>query len=116
MENRLNKYKSAMNNDTITFDQIPGTIKQLVDEVKSLREKIDKISENTDQRKGQDTHRVLYVDEVCKMIRKSRNTLYAMTSKGIIPSYKQGKYLYFFEDEILEWIKTSRKNVNVRIN
>ena len=53
-----------MNNDTITFDQIPGTIKQLVDEVKSLREKIDKISENTDQRKGQDTHRVLYVEEV----------------------------------------------------
>ena len=105
-----------MNNDTITFDQIPGTIKQLVDEVKSLREKIDKISENTDQRKGQDKHRVLYVEEVCKMIRKSRNTLYAMTSKGIIPSYKQGKYLYFFEDEILEWIKTSRKNVNVRIN
>ena len=84
MENRSNKYKSAMNNDTITFDQIPGTIKQLVDEVKSLREKIDKISENTDQRKGQDTHRVLYVEEVCKMIRKSRNTLYAMTSKGII--------------------------------
>ena len=116
MENRSNKYKSAMNNDTITFDQIPGTIKQLVDEVKSLREKIDKISENTDQRKGQDTHRVLYVEEVCKTIRKSRNTLYAMTSKGIIPSYKQGKYLYFFEDEILEWIKTSRKNVNVRIN
>ena len=55
MENRSNKYKSAMNNDTVTFDQIQGTIKQLVDEVKSFREKIDKISENTDQRKGQDT-------------------------------------------------------------
>ena len=52
MENRLNKNKSAMNSDTITFDQIPGTIKQLVDEVKSLREKIDKISETTGQRKG----------------------------------------------------------------
>ena len=116
MANRLNKYKRAMNNNTITFDQLPGAILQLLDEVKSLREKIDKISDNTDQRKGHDTHRILYVDEVCKMIRKSRNTLYAMTSKGIIPSYKQGKYLYFFEDEILEWIKTSRKNVNVRIN
>lgn len=99
-----------MNSNTISFDQLPGAIQQLVNEVKSLSEKIDKMSELAETSANPDSHRVIHADEVCKMIRKSRNTLYAMTSKGLIPSYKQGKYLYFFEDEILEWIKNSRKN------
>jgi predicted DNA-binding transcriptional regulator AlpA len=99
-----------MKDKTITFEQLPSAVQQIMDEVKSLSQKIDKMSEKAEQGASRDIHRVIYVDEVCKMIRKTRNTLYSMTSKGLIPSYKQGKYLYFFEDEILDWIKRYRKN------
>lgn len=99
-----------MNDNTITFEQLPNAIQQIMDEVKSLSLKIDKMSEKAEQGAPRDNHRVIYADEVCKMIRKTKNTLYSMTSKGEIPSYKHGKYLYFFEDEILEWIKRYRKD------
>ena len=35
-------------------------------------------------------------------------TLYSLVSKRLIPHYKQAKKLYFFESELVEWIKANR--------
>ena len=99
-----------MNNNTLTFEQLPSAIQKLMEDVKSLNEKVDMIAAKTGQDISHDPHRIISVEEVCRMIKKTRNTLYSMTSKGEIPSYKQGKYLYFFEDEIVDWIKQCRKS------
>ena len=34
--------------------------------------------------------------------------MYRYTSQGLIPHYKRGKTVYFFEDELLEWVRDSR--------
>jgi len=47
---------------------------------------------------------------------KAKSTVYTLVRKGSIPCYKSGKKLYFYEDELLEWINTGRKNSSACIH
>ena len=40
---------------------------------------------------------------------KARSTIYRNFSEGSLPHYKQGKRLYFFKNEVLEWIRKGKK-------
>ena len=52
-----------------------------------------------------ESDRPLNMDEVCKLTGKSRPTIYRYVADGNIPYHKQGGRLYFFESEIVDWIK-----------
>lgn len=58
------------------------------------------------------SRRLMYAKEACQIIGKSLSSLY----RGInapnapIPSYKRGKLLYFYEDELYAWIEKGRKH------
>ena len=45
------------------------------------------------------------LDEACQFIGKARSTMYSLTSENRIPYRKCGNRLYFFKNELLEWIK-----------
>lgn len=47
--------------------------------------------------------------EACKIIGKAKPTVYTLVRKRLIPCYKNGKKLYFFEDELLDWISQGKK-------
>jgi len=47
----------------------------------------------------------------CKITRKAKPTIYTLARKGLIPAYKRGKKLYFYEDELLQWIESGRKQM-----
>ena len=49
------------------------------------------------------------IDEACQIISKAKPTIYALVRKRLLPCYKSGKKLYFFEDELLEWISNGKK-------
>lgn len=40
---------------------------------------------------------------------KAKPTIYSLVRQGLIPCYKSGQKLYFYEDELLEWIASDRK-------
>lgn len=42
---------------------------------------------------------------------KSQTSIYALVRKGIIPAYKRGKKLYFYKEELLQWVESGRKGV-----
>ena len=42
---------------------------------------------------------------------KSRGFSNTFARKGQIPTYKRGKKLYFYEDELLQWIESGRKQM-----
>lgn len=42
-------------------------------------------------------------------------TIYGLVHQGRIPSYKQGKRLYFLRSEILTWIKAGRRQTEDEI-
>lgn len=58
-----------------------------------------------------DKHRLIEIDEACKITRMAKPTIYTLAHKGLIPAYKKGKKLYFYEDELLQWIESGRKQM-----
>ena len=61
-----------------------------------------------------DKHRIVEIDEACKITRKAKPTIYTLARKGLIPAYKRGKKLYFYEDELLRWIEDGRKVISTK--
>ena len=54
-------------------------------------------------------HIPIDIEEVSKLTLKSKSSIYRMSSKGEIPCYKHGKKLYFFRDEIINFIRDGKK-------
>ena len=94
-----------MYNDEITFDKLPQAITYLTRQVEELKELVSILKPN------QSNKRVLIeIDDACRIIMKAKPTIYALARKGLIPSYKKGKKLYFYEDELLKWIENGKKD------
>ena len=91
----------------ITFDKLPQAVGYLTEQV----ERIHKIVAALQPQTAIDKHRIVEIDEACKITRKAKPTIYTLARKGLIPAYKRGKKLYFYEDELLQWIESSRKTL-----
>ena len=91
----------------ITFDKLPQAVGYLTEQV----ERIHKIVAALQPQTAIDKHRIVEIDEACKITRKAKPTIYTLARKGVIPAYKRGKKLYFYEDELLQWIESSRKTL-----
>ena len=81
----------------ITFDKLPQAVGYLTEQV----ERIHKIVVALQSQTTIDKHRIVEIDEACKITHKAKPTIYTLARKGIIPAYKRGKKLYFYEDELL---------------
>ena len=89
----------------ITFDKLPQAVGYLTEQV----ERIHKIVAALQPQTAIDKHRIVEIDEACKITRKAKPTIYTLARKGLIPAYKRGKKIYFYEDELLQWIESGRK-------
>ena len=94
-----------MANENITFDKLPQAVGYLTEQV----ERIHKIVAALQPQTATDKHRIVEIDEACKITRRAKPTIYTLARKGLIPAYKRGKKLYFYEDELLQWIESGRK-------
>ena len=91
----------------ITFDKLPQAVGYLTEQV----ERIHKIVAALQPQVTTDKHRIVEIDEACQITRKAKPTIYTLARKGLIPAYKRGKKLYFYEDELLQWIESGRKTL-----
>ena len=89
----------------ITIDKLPQAVGYLTEQV----ERIHKIVAALQPQTAIDKHRIVAIDKACKITRKAKPTIYTLERKGLIPAYKRGKKLYFYEDELLQWIESGRK-------
>ena len=92
----------------ITFDKLPQAVGYLTEQV----ERIHKIVAALQPQTTIDKHRIVEIDEACKITRKAKPAIYTLARKGLIPAYKRGKKLYFYEDELLQWIESVAKVVH----
>lgn len=94
-----------MDTNEISFDNLPKAVAHLLSEVAEIKSLVVKTQPTTNNSK-----RVpIGIDEACSIIGKAKPTVYALVRKRLIPCYKNGKKLYFFEDELLAWIESGRK-------
>lgn len=94
-----------MSTNEITFENLPKAVARLADEIAEIKSLVEK---------GQTpvalTKRTpIGIDEACQIIGKAKPTIYTLVRNRQLPCYKNGKKLYFFEDELLEWIAKGKK-------
>ena len=94
-----------MNVNEISFENLPKAVAHLVSEVEELKLLVEKGQTIILPQK-----RVpIGIEEACRIIGKAKPTVYALVRKRMLPCYKNGKKLYFFEEELLEWITKGKK-------
>ena len=97
-----------MSKEKVSFDELPQAVAYLTEKVEELFVMVSKLQpvQTPTERKP------IEVDEACNILKKAKPTIYNLVRKGVLPAYKKGKKLYFYEDELLQWIETGRKETN----
>lgn len=53
--------------------------------------------------------KILTIDGASEVTGLAKSSIYFLAPKGKIPNFKKGKRLYFFEDELLQWIVSGKR-------
>ena len=93
-----------MQKETVTFDKLPEAVGYLTEQVIELKKMVAEL-----QPQPSDKHVLVEIEDACRIIRKAKPTIYTLVRKGLLPAYKKGKKLYFYEDELLAWIENGRR-------
>lgn len=96
-----------MQKETVTFDKLPEAVDYLTEQVIELKRMVSELQPPTS-----DKHVLVEIEDACRIIRKAKPTIYTLVRKGLLPAYKKGKKLYFYEDELLSWIENGRKKTS----
>ena len=76
-----------MANEQITFDKLPQAVGYLTEQMEQIRQMVAALQPQA----YFDKHRLIEIDEACKITRKAKPTIYTLARKGLIPAYKRGK-------------------------
>ena len=57
----------------------------------------------------QDPQAILTIDEAVAFTGYSKSAIHSATSKDTIPHFKRGNKLFFFKDELVEWLKSDSR-------
>jgi excisionase family DNA binding protein len=94
-----------MNQDITLKDFLREILEPIIDE--SLERAMNKYINTMTFDKADDSG-VYDMNEAAKYLKISKQTLYGMTSKRILPYYKHGHRIYFRRNELDEWISRGK--------
>ena len=102
---------NAAKKNRVSFEDMPDMMAELLDEVRSLGNRVKKLENTCSCRRSDISVReILTAMEVAKMLKVSRVTVYRMAGRGEIPCYRNGSLLMFYKDEILRWVDSTKEN------
>ena len=99
-----------MSTNEITFDTLPKAVAYLIEEISALKAIVESQKSSAPEKRLP-----IDIEQACRIINKAKPTIYTLVRKGLIPCYKNGKRLYFFEDELLEWISQGRRKSSAEL-
>ena len=88
--------------NTLTFDKLPEA-------VQTLQEQISEIHRLLAEEKPSKSDRLMVLPETAKFLNLSKASVYRLVSHRQIPFHKSGGKLYFFEEEVRDWVKDGRQ-------
>lgn len=94
-----------MDTNEISFENLPKAVAYLVKEIAEIKLMI----QNVQVYESKEKSIPIGIEEASRLIGKAKPTIYALVRHRKIPCYKYGKKLYFFEEELLEWISKGKK-------
>lgn len=92
--------------NALTFNELPEAVANLQTQLRDLK---TFISERMNPEPAEPVDELLNVQQVADLLQLSVPTIYTKVSRNEIPVMKQGKRLYFSKFEILDWIKSGRR-------
>lgn len=92
----------------VLFDDMPETLANVLDELRFIKDEIREIRKADSQTKRKEKVPI-GIERASELTGKAVTTLYRYTAQGLIPCYKKGKSIMFYEDEILEWVRDGRR-------
>lgn len=98
-----------MSEKEITFEEMPRAISTILKEIDNIKKIVEKDRVPIEKRKP------IGIDEACILIKKAKPTIYALARKKLIPCCKSSGKLYFFEDQLLNWIDGGRRKTSNEI-
>ena len=96
-------YMHEENKHISTFNDIPILLARIDDKLGIIAAWI----QNGASR--QDPHAILTIDEAVAFTGYSKSAIHSATSKDTIPHFKRGNKLFFFKDELVEWLKSDSR-------
>lgn len=103
------------NKERITFDEMPLLVAGLVAKMESLekcirdmRLELRAVDCKVDGIASKPKHVPITISRASEITGKAVSTLYRYTANGLIPCYKNGKALLFYEDELVDWVRHSK--------
>lgn len=91
--------------------QLTHILTDLVNEVKVLREKVDALT-TPGRSETSGKRRLMNTGQVSVMLDKTPLTIYRMVKRGELVAYKKGRELFFFEDEVMESLRSAKMNAS----
>ena len=79
---------------------------EVLEELRALKEEIRDIKSNDAPSREQ--HLPVDIKRASEITGKAVTTLYRYTANGMIPCYKKGRDVLFYEDELYEWVRSGK--------
>lgn len=100
-----------MEQNELTFNDLPQVVAQLRDEVMGMKRLLIKQQEeNRKHQVRESRHKPMTVEEAAEYTRIPLGTLYMKLGDGTIPATKPGKRYVLYQDELDKWLECSRRN------
>ncbi|QPH38685.1 helix-turn-helix domain-containing protein [Pedobacter endophyticus] len=85
------------------------TFEQLPEEVAKIHDKLDRISKLLSPKEISTEvpeNNLLNIQQAAQYLSLAVNTIYSKVSRKEIPYIKKGKRLYFFKDQLADWVES----------
>lgn len=71
-----------------------------------ILDKLEEIKESLELKLASPTNfKPMTIDEASEFLGKSKSAIYTLIHREMIPFYKRDRTLYFFQQELIDWIK-----------
>lgn len=99
-----------MEQNELTFNDLPQVVAQLRDEVMDMRAMLSRQQVESSKPVKENRHKPMTVEEAAEYTRIPLGTLYMKLGDGTIPATKPGKRYVLYQDELEKWLEANRKN------
>jgi excisionase family DNA binding protein len=87
------------------------TLTERLDRIENLLENLSQAEKSVEV-----PEEILTIEQASEFLNLSKNTLYGYVQKSKIPVSKKGKRLYFSKLELLDWVKSGKKQSQSEID
>lgn len=98
--------------ETLTFDQLPSAVSELMTKLDKIERLLLDAKEKTST---QQQDELLTIDQAAILLNIKNPTIYSLVSRGELPVMKRSKRLYFSKLELINYLKQGRKKTNSEI-